>query len=384
MKKWLAVAGLLLFISGSAAEEPTALLSRIKAVGKEGAGNVEAARAWKELTQQGPEVLLDTLAALDDASPAAANWLRSAVETIAEHTLAAGKPLPAGKLEAFVRETRHAGAARRLAYDWLVRVDPAAVDRLLPGMLDDPGAELRRDAVAIVLKDAQQLFDKDNKPAATTAYQKALEHARDRDQVQLAAGQLKKLGVEVDLTSRFGFITRWMLVGPFDNTKGTGFHTTFPPEKGIDLTAGYEGKDKKPLRWVEHVTKANLGLVDFNKQIGQLKGATAFAYTTFVSTEARPVDIRAMSNNAIRIYLNGKEIYFREEYHHGTRMDQHIGKATLKAGRNEMLIKVCQNEQTDSWAEQWSFQLRICDHLGGAVPLTVLKNKAAGATGEQE
>ena len=87
-----------------------------------------------------------------------------------------------------------------------------------------------------------------------------------------------------------------------------------------------------------------------------------------MSSEAeRPVEIRAGSNNAVRIWVNGKEIYFREEYHHGMadgparRQD-----ARCKAGRNEILIKVCQNEQTDSWAEQWSFQLRICDALGGA------------------
>ena len=93
------------------------------------------------------------------------------------------------------------------------------------------------------------------------------------------------------------------------------------------------------------------------------------------------VEIRAGSNNAVRIYLNGKEIFFREEYHHGMQMDQHVGRAMLKAGRNEVLVKVCQNEQTDAWAQQWSFQLRICDSLGGAVPVTVLEEKANGKGG---
>ena len=65
------------------------------------------------------------------------------------------------------------------------------------------------------------------------------------------------------------------------------------------------------------------------------------------SETERPIEIRAASNNAVRIWLNGKEIYFREEYHHGMEIDQHIGKGILKAGRNEILIKVCQNEQTD-------------------------------------
>ena len=45
----------------------------------------------------------------------------------------------------------------------------------------------------------------------------------------------------------------------------------------------------------------------------------------------------------------------------------------LKAGRNEVLIKVCQNEQTDDWAQTWGFQLRLCDAIGGAVPFKVLE-----------
>src|SRR5262249_2473058 len=152
--------GLLLALpAGAAAVEP--LLTRIKAVGKEGAGGPEAARAWKELTARGPEGLPDVLAALDDAGPVAANYLRSAVEAIADRAWASGKALPKGKLEGFVRDPRRNGAARRLAYDYLVRLDPKAPGRLLPGMLDDPGAELRRDAVAVVLAEAKGLLDKD-------------------------------------------------------------------------------------------------------------------------------------------------------------------------------------------------------------------------------
>ena len=39
---------------------------------------------------------------------------------------------------------------------------------------------------------------------------------------------------------------------------------------------------------------------------------------------------------------------------------------------NEILIKVCQNEQTENWAQSWMFQLRLCDATGVAVPFTVV------------
>jgi hypothetical protein len=374
---------LLLILPGRAAADAGPLLSRIKAVGKEGAGNVEAARALKELTAQGPAVLPEVLAALDDAGPVAANYLRAVVETIADKALAADKPLPKDKLEAFVRDTRHTGPARRLAYDYLVRIDPNTPDRLLPGMLDDPGAELRRDAVAVIVKQAKERRGAGDKEAANAAYRKALSHARDRDQVQGIARELKQLGVEIDLTRHFNYITNWLVAGPFDNSGGAGFHKTYGPEKGVDPDASYEGKGGKKVRWTQHTPAKPLGEVDFNKLFGELKGATAYAYAVVNSPKARPVELRATSNDAVRIYLNGKEVFAREEYHHGTRMDQHVGRGMLRAGRNEILVKVCQNEQTDDWARLWHFQLRVCDALGGAVPLTVVTGKSASNRGGQ-
>jgi hypothetical protein len=366
------VGGILIATAPARAADAAPLLARIKAVGKEGTGNAAAARAWKELTKEGAAALLDVLGSLDDAGPVAANWLRAAVDTIAEKTLAAGKPLPADRLEAFVRDVRHTGAARRLAYEWLTRADPTAPDRLLPGMLSDPGAELRRDAVAVVLKEAQTHAERKQETAARATFQKALKYARERDQVTLIADELKKRGVDIDLTTHFGFITRWMIVGPFDNKSGKGFHVVFPPERGVDLKAEYTSKDGKKLRWTGHVTSLPMGKVDFNKAIGALHGTTAFAYTEVESAVSRPVELRVASNNALRIYLNGKEIFFREEYHHGMSLDQHVGTGKLKAGRNEILVKICQNEQSDPWAQEWSFQLRICDAIGGAVPVTVV------------
>ncbi len=351
------------------AQEVNSLLVRIKAVGKEGTGNVEARKAWKELVQHGPTVLPDVLAGLDDATPTAANWLRGAVEAIADKAVTKGQKFPTDRLESFLTDTHHAGHARRLAFDLLTKLDPTTPDRHLPKMLNDPGQELRRDAVARFLAKAEKVTD----PAqAKTEFQDALKAARDRDQVKLIAQKLKKLGVDIDLTKHFGFVTNWAVVGPFENSKGVGFSTTYPPERGVDLQAEYVGKKEEKIRWQRHTTDQPFGMVDLNKIFGNLKGAVAFAYSEITSPNERPVEIRVGSNNAVRIYLNGKEVYFREEYHHGLEMDQHVGKGTLVAGRNEILIKVCQNEQTDSWAQLWSFQLRVSDALGGSVPVTVV------------
>src|SRR5262249_8130198 len=160
----------------------------------------------KELSRLGPDALIEVLTALDDASPRAANWLRAAVDTIADNALAAGKTLPAVELEAFVKDTRHAGRARRLAYEWLLRLDPKASAQLVPGWLDDPAAELRRDAVALQIKHGQDLVKKDDKQSAAAFYKSLFPNARDRDQVNLIAESLKKLDVDVDLNAHYGFL----------------------------------------------------------------------------------------------------------------------------------------------------------------------------------
>jgi hypothetical protein len=381
---WLLLLSSLVLPALVPAAEPGPLLARIKAVGKEGQGNVEAAKAWQELVKLGPGALVDVLQALDDADTTAANWLRSAFEAVAERELAAGRPLPGDKLETFVKDRRHAGQARRLAYDWLVKIDARTPNRLLPGMLDDPARELRRDAVALVLQEAEQLLDKKDNAAATKTYQKALAAARDRDQVDRIAGHLKTLGVVVDLPAHFGIIQRWQLIGPFDSTGGVGFKAVYPPERQVDLSASYPGKDGKVVGWREFITTDNYGLVDLNKAIAKFMGAVGYAFAAVESPHEQAVEIRAASQNAVKIFLNGREVFFREEYHHGNRFDGMVGSGTLKAGRNEILIKICQNEQKDDWAQVWGFQARLCDAIGGAIPFKVLPEKPAAANEEKK
>jgi hypothetical protein len=381
----LAAAGLCwLALTPAPAAELDALLARIKAVGKEGRGSVEAGKAWRALVQTGPDALLPTLAALNDADDATANWLRTAVDAIAEHELTAGRQLPAAKLEEFVKQTKHSGRARRLAYDCLVRVDKTTPDRLLPGMLDDPSTELRRDAVGVVIKDAELLLEKGDRAGAAAVYGKALYAAREVDQVEQVIKQLESLGIHIDVTRQLGFIQKWHLIAPFDNSGEKGFGVVYPPEKKVDLAAVLEGKGGTKARWSEHTTSEPRGLVDLNKVLGKQKAAVAYALATVVSPAERPVRVRFGCCNAVKVFLNGQQIFFREEYHHGQEVDQYIAAGKLRAGRNELLLKVCQNDQSEEWAQNWMFQVRLCDDLGGAVPFTIEDSPAAHKEHEGE
>jgi hypothetical protein len=372
------IALLLLPMASVPAQTPVEALARLKAVGREGAGNEAAASAWKDVVRQGAAALPAILQAMDDADATSANWLRTAGDAIVERTLTAGKPLPAEALEQFLRQTQHNGAARRLAYEWLCRVDPKTPDRLLPGMLQDPSSELRRDAVAAVLKQARSQLDKGNEDAARAAYRRALTGACDKDQVDTITKELDKLGVKIDVAAHFGFVRQWLLLAPFDNHNDVGFNVAYPPEKGVDPKAVYKGKDGKEARWVAFTTKDPYGVVNLNKALGKQQGVVAYAYAVIESPTERAIQIRAGSVNGIKIFLNGKELYHLDEYHHGADVDQHIAHGMLKAGRNELLLKVCQNEQKEDWAQEWVFQARLCDAVGAAVPFAQANNDEKG------
>ena len=201
---------------------------------------------------------------------------------------------------------------------------------------------------------------------AKAAYLEALDAVRDEDQTQFLAAELKKLGVPVDLPRHFGFLMKWHVIGPFDNSERKGFETVFPPEREIKLEATYDGKEK-PVKWQEFESQHESGKIDLNKPLGMQKEVTGYAVATFDSPEEREAELRLGCKNAWKVWLNGEFLFGRDEYHRGQQMDQYKMKARLKKGANTVLVKCCQNEQKEEWTVEWEFQIRVCDSAGTAL-----------------
>ncbi|MFP6887410.1 MAG: hypothetical protein VB997_07590, partial [Opitutales bacterium] len=140
----------------------------------------------------------------------------------------------------------------------------------------------------------------------------------------------------------------------------------YPPEKEIDFSATYEAKDGK-AKWTDFTTSDEYGMVDVNLEFGELKEVVAYAHTTFESGEVHPVQFRLGCKNAWKVWLNDELLFARDEYHRGMRIDQYVISAQLKKGANAILVKLCQNEQKESWTKQWQFQFRVTDASGTAV-----------------
>jgi hypothetical protein len=358
----LAAALLGVFVPHPVLASPGSAIESLLAVGPEGAGNEAASGAWKELVDSGPASLPAILEASGKASPVAANWLRLAAAALVERAKTAGTPVPLDSLEAALSQPTLPGSQRVLAFDLLQLADPARAKAIEPGLADDPVQELRRGAVQRLIETAKTLEG----DSAKTAYLKALQSARDEDQTQAVAEALEKLGSPVDLQKHFGFLTRWHVVGPFENSERRGFETVFPPEEKIDLNAAYPGKTGE-IRWQPFSSQDPRGKVDLNKPLGLLKEATAYATTLFHSETDRPAELRLGCKNAWKVWLNGKLLFSRDEYHRGQQMDQYKLPCTLRKGANTLLIKCCQNEQKETWTVEWEFQLRVCDSAGTAI-----------------
>ncbi len=271
------------------------LLETLRTVGPNGVGHREAARAWEALAQTDAAQLPTMLSALDGAGPLAANWIRTSIDAVAERQLQQGRALPTAELERFVLDQRHAPRARCLAFEWLSRASPAARQRLVAGMLDDPSIELSREAVARCMEQAGLAKQAGKTGEAIEAYRRALEAARDLDQVAACGERLRELGQPADPARRLGYVTHWKLIGPFDNTGRRGYAVAYPPEQEVRFEAAYQGKQRPQakdvtVRWVDFTSKEDAGTINFQKAFGEQREVAGYAATEFYARRRQAVE----------------------------------------------------------------------------------------------
>jgi hypothetical protein len=315
-----------------------------------------AARA-DALAELPPEWIIPCLDALREATPGGANWLRNALERAVDR---AGDDVSVERLAAVVRDPARPPRARGLAYAWLKSRQPEIAAGLLDTMLDDPALELRRDAVDKLLASAAAADDADQK----AIHRKALTSARDIDQIERIAGWLAEHGEPVDLAGVLGFVRQWRVSPAFDNKGGVGFAKAYPPESPQPDTTG----------WKDTASNDKHGAIDLNAALATEKGVLAYALATVEMPQAGPAEVRIGSPCAVQVWVNGARVMQHEIYHASEAIDQYVATAEFRAGPNTVLVKCCQNEQTEAWAADWKFQLRLCDPLG--TPLGAQKKRA--------
>lgn len=338
-------------------------METLHAIGSEGEGNEAAMESWVRLSELPVSAIPTLIDGLRDGSLIGNNWIRLAIQTVMDSPASGFDDQTALSLITMVTDQSLPATSRHEAYQVIERFKPDIAHSLVSLFLNDPSLPLRRLSVSQILDQAAQ-FKQDNQPqSAIETYQRALTSARDIDQLEAIVGELNQLGQDITIAQAFGFILDWNIIGPFDNANRDGYDAVFPPEKAIRPDTGVPGKIGD-VAWKPYVTKDSYGKVDVNEAIAAIKDATAYAYRDFISPTEQTAELRLGCKNAWKIWFNGEYVFGRDEYHRGAQIDQYIFPVTFKKGANRILIKICQNEQTESWTREWEFQFRICDRLG--------------------
>jgi hypothetical protein len=121
------------------------------------------------------------------------------------------------------------------------------------------------------------------------------------------------------------------------------------------------------IGWVPFSTEHEYGILDIAQDVENYKGSCMYATAEFFSRERQTVELRLGTPNAWKLWLNGEPLFARDEYHRNMTLDQYRVRAELQPGRNILLLKICQNEQSEDWAQRYQFQFRVTDVNGRAI-----------------
>lgn len=162
-------------------------------------------------------------------------------------------------------------------------------------------------------------------------------------------------GIADRFATEYGFINRWLLCGPFDNTAMEGHDRVYPPELNLDPSASYEGKGGRKLAWKKNSTPEWQGYVDLVKEFDEAEWTTAYALC-WVSLEDGPKEVmlRVGSNDSLKVFLNGSEIW-NKDLQRPAHVDNDLIPVTLPKGTSTVLLKVGQA------ALNWGFYFRITE-----------------------
>ncbi len=343
------------------AETSTELIKQLQSLQPNDASNQTATKTIKQLNAANDVTVIQSLTAMKGATPLGRNWLLGLANSLYRKS---GKSQTV-ELSAFLSDVSQDGEARYIAFQWLTANNAELRKRLLDGMKQDPSPELRYLAIS------EAVEAKPDTPELLSL----LDSARHAQQVVSIIGVLKEKGTVVDQVKQFGLLTQWKLIGPFDNVGTVNFDKVFPVE--ADWMNGkvkdeYESKlvvDGKNVnaKWINESAKSEDGTIDLAAIYSNEKGCIVYAATEFDSEKEQDAELRLGCINGNKTWLNGKLVMSNEVYHTDMKIDQYIETVRLKAGKNQILVKLSQNEQKEQWAQRFAFQLRVSDSTGKAI-----------------
>ncbi len=137
-------------------------------------------------------------------------------------------------------------------------------------------------------------------------------------------------------------VGKWHYIGPFPNAGGTGgFDTAYPPEKEIDLTKKYPGKNNEEAVWKEgNFTDGQVNNLALFKPENNTE-AIVYLYREIECARPMEMPVSLGRDDTLTVWLNGEKLV-SQNVQRGAAPDQALATLKLKEGKNAFLMKIGQ------------------------------------------
>ena len=178
------------------------------------------------------------------------------------------------------------------------------------------------------------------------------------------------------LRAGLGFVRQWRVIGPFENISLSGFEKAYPPEREINLSRTYPGKDEQALAWHRLGVVTRDGGCAVGAALGGWGSCAYYAATAVFSPTETPVLLRFDPTGASKVFVNGRLVFADDTYRARQPMvaDPFRIPAVLARGWNTVLVKSLDDESCRA-----EFAVRLTSPSGKDLSLQVDPSRATGA-----
>lgn len=152
-------------------------------------------------------------------------------------------------------------------------------------------------------------------------------------------GDFKKAHAYYD---QIGSITRWSVVGEFENISESGFNKDYDPITKPKATETFTNKRNAPVQWFDLPEIRNDRWIDFEYHFFS-NNVIIYAQTYVTSPRAQDVQFRIGTSGSVKVWLNDK-LVLEEREERNSDMDTYLVKVKLSSGKNRILIQTGSSE----------------------------------------
>ncbi len=155
-----------------------------------------------------------------------------------------------------------------------------------------------------------------------------------------------------ELTKKLHRITTWSILGPFDNTSGSGHQKDHLGDRKHMASKTYVGKAGQPIKWYNPEVLDVTGYICFENFLARSEGVTAYSGTRLVIENPGTYLLSLTKAGQLSVELDGHEILNCED--ETGQLELYHFDATLAEGSHTLLLKVSGEEEAPEVAASLS------------------------------